>query len=228
MFVHMRCLEMQKQGNNIEVYVPGTISNNYTYQDINVKVRPSQKIINYLNNYDILYLHLLNIYPFSKANGWLIYKYIIKNNIPFSMYVHGSEVQRYGARMFEFNYKLADFLKWFKKDVFVIPKMEKFFKKTINKKKSSFVFPSVWMKNDLEKNLNIKLEKKYSIIPNGIETSFFEFQNTLHNKHKIISIRSLSQKVYDIEKTIEVISNLPEKFTLDLYGEGKYKKNISL
>ena len=33
------------------------------------------------------------------------------------MYVHGSEVQKYRARLFDFNFKIFDFLKWFKKDI---------------------------------------------------------------------------------------------------------------
>lgn len=224
MFVHMRCLEMKKQGQNVVVFVTGNEAKKYVQEGITVKILPALDIIKELKNYDILYLHLLNIYPFSKADGWPIYKYIMDQNIPFAMYVHGSEVQGYRARMFEFNYKLTDFLKWFKKDALVIPKMRKFLKGTVNRNNASFVFPSVWMKEELENNLNVKLQKKYSIIPNGIETKFFEFQDTNINKYKIISIRSLSQKVYDIEKTIEVLYHLPKEFTLDIYGEGIYKE----
>jgi len=224
MFVHMRAVEMLNQGQNVTVYVPGEIIESYNYEGVNVKILPSLQINKELKGHGIIYLHLLNIYPFKKSNGWLIYKYILKMNISFVMYVHGSEVQKYGARMFEFNYKITDFLKWFKKDALVIPKVKKFLEGTMNRKDASFVFPSVWMKEDLEKNLNVKLKEKYSIIPNGIETKFFTFEDNSVNKYKIVSIRSLSQKVYDIEKTIEVISYLPKEFTLDLYGEGIYKE----
>lgn len=223
MFVHVRCVEFLKLGCEVTVYVPSNDEESYVYNNIEVIKSPSKVINEQLKENDIIYLHLLNIYPFSKADGWLIYKHIIDNKIPFAMYVHGSEVQKYRARMFEFNYKITDFLKWFKKDALVIPKMQKFVEKTMNRKNSSFVFPSVWMKDDLEKNLNLNLLNKYFIIPTGIETDYFKYHNRQQNRYKIVTIRSLSNKVYDIEKTIEVLSILPNEFTLDIYGEGIYK-----
>jgi glycosyltransferase involved in cell wall biosynthesis len=46
----------------------------------------------------------------------------------------------------------------------------------------------------------------------------------------MVSIRSFSSEVYDIKKTIELMSLLPDDYTLDIYGEGKlilkYKKLI--
>ena len=79
------------------------------------------------------------------------------------------------------------------------------------------------MKEETERNLKLTIDD-YKIIPNGIDTSFFEFHNLTENRFKILTIRSLSKKVYDIEKTIEVLENLPEKYTLDIYGEGIYKE----
>jgi len=224
MFVHMRCVEMKNQGEFVEVFVPGKTLNTYIHEGVTVKVLPSLDIINEIKNYDVSYLHLLNIYPFSKANGWPIYKYLMKNNTPFIMYVHGSEVQKYGARMFEFNYKFTDFLKWFKKDALVIPKMKKFVNQTKNKKNAAFIFPSIWMKDDLETNLNLSLSNKYSIIPNGIDTNLFEFRNNYSNKHKILTLRPLSSKKYAVDIAIEIMQYLPDNFSLDIYGKGHYEK----
>jgi len=223
MFVHMRCIEMIKQGYKVKVYVPSNKKDNYVYEGVDVFKMPSNQMNDELLNQDILYLHLLNIYPFTKVNGWDIYKFILANNLPFVMYVHGSEVQKYGARIFEFRYRITDFLKWFKKDILVIPKMTNFVIKTNQRKNAAFVFPSKWMKENMEHNLKLNLQQNYYIIPNGIETDFFEYQDSIPFNNKIISIRSLSQKVYDIEKTVEVLSFLPEKYSLDIYGEGIYK-----
>lgn len=221
MFVHMRCLEMQQQNIDLKVYVPSKVSNSYSYQGVEVQAIPSDEIIDSLDDGAVIYLHLLNIYPFQKNNGWPIYRHIMTHNLACLMYVHGSEVQKYSARLYEFNYRITDILKWLKKDGFVIPKMKQFFK--TQKRNYPFVFPSLWMKEETERNLKLTIDK-YKIIPNGIDTSFFEFQNQVEKRHKIVTIRSLSNKVYDIEKTIEVLANLPAKYTLDIYGQGIYKE----
>lgn len=220
MFVHLRCLEMLQQNIDIRVYVPSKTRFSYTYEGVKVQKMVTAEIVKQLDKQAVIYLHLLNIYPFSKNNGWPIYKHIMKCHLPMVMYVHGSEVQKYTARWYEFNYRISDILKWIKKDCFVIPKMKQFFK--IQKRNYPFVFPSLWMKEETERNLKLTIDN-YEIIPNGIDTSFFEFHNLTENRFKILTIRSLSNKVYDIEKTIEVLENLPEKYTLDIYGEGIYK-----
>ncbi len=220
MFVHMRCLEMQQKNINVTVYVPSKTFDSYIYEGVKVQKMVTTEIIKLLDKQSVIYLHLLNIYPFSKDNGWPIYKHIMKCNLQTVMYVHGSEVQKYTARWYEFNYRISDILKWIKRDCFVIPKMKQFFRN--QKNKYPFVFPSLWMKEDTERNLNLTISD-YKIIPNGIDTSFFEFKNQVDKRFKIVTIRSLSNKVYDIEKTIEVLDNLPEKYTLDIYGEGIYK-----
>ena len=223
MFVHMRCVEMQNLGHNITVYVPGELGFNYIHEGVNVKVMTSQNINKELNRFDILYLHLLNIYPYKKSNGWTIYKYIMNNNIPFVMYVHGNEVQKYGARMFEFNFKVTDFLKWFKKDALVIPKMKNFVKSTMVRDNSAYVFPSRWMKEDLEKNLGLEI-KEFHIIPNGIDTSLFKFNEIYKNKFKLLTLRPLSSKKYAVDLAIELMQYLPKSFSLDIYGKGHYAK----
>ena len=221
MFVHMRSLEMLKKGEKIKVFVPSKASDTYTYEGISVTMLPSKEIIKKITETDVVYLHLLNIYPFSKSNGWYIYQFLQKSSIPFAMYVHGSEVQKYGARMFEFNYKITDFLKWFKKDILVIPKMRRFVKSVQNRKQVTFIYPSLWMKEDMETNLNLKIEK-YQIIPNGIDTNLFKFQNTYKNRYKLLTLRPLSSKKYAVDVAIEIMRYLPKKFELEIYGKGHY------
>ena len=111
MFVHMRSIEMIKQGIDVTIFIPSNKNKDYEHENVNVKMMSSSDIINNIKSFDILYLHLLNIYPFKNYNGWIIYKYILKTSKPFVMYVHGSEVQKYRARLFDFNFKIFDFLK---------------------------------------------------------------------------------------------------------------------
>ena len=91
MFVHMRSVEFLKQEVEVEVYVPSNIESSYIHEGVKVYKMPSKSIAKLLKKKEIIYLHLLNIYPFSKADGWPIYKRILRENTPFAMYVHGSE-----------------------------------------------------------------------------------------------------------------------------------------
>ena len=155
----------------------------------------SLMLIDRLNDFDVIYIHLLNIYPFSKANGRPIYDYIQTKKLPFAIFVHGNDVQKYTSRMYEFHYRLTDFLKWAKKDVMVIPKIRRFISKTHTRNNVHLIFPSLWMKQEAERNLKIQFRSNFSIIPTGIETDFFKPVNTVSNKQKLITIRSLSKKI---------------------------------
>ena len=69
MFVHMRSKEYIKQGEQVEVFVPGKTSAEYVFEGVKVRVMPSKNIIEYLKEYDVLYLHLLHLYPLMKIDG---------------------------------------------------------------------------------------------------------------------------------------------------------------
>lgn len=222
MFVHIRSLEIKRQGHLVTVYVPSTTKYTYDHEGVNVKTLPSVSINKELEKYDVVYLHLLNIYPYQKSDGWIIYKYIMQNNIPFAMYVHGSEVQKYGARMFDFNYRVSDFLKWYKKDVLVIPKIKKFIKSTLNRNNMTLIFPSIWMKNNMSYNLNIPI-RNFKVIPNGIDNSLFKFNDLYPNRYKLLTLRPLSSNKYAVDIAIEVMKYLPKEYTLDIYGKGRYE-----
>lgn len=224
MFVHSRCLEFVKADMDVTVFVCSEKINTYSYQNIQVNELPAKLIIEKIYPDSLLYIHLLNIYPFQKNNGWIIYKHILKSQIPFVFYVHGNEVQKYTARFYEFNYRISDVLKWIKKDILVIPKMRRFVKKAYRGK---YIFPSIWMKIEAEKNLKTTISR-YDILPNGIDIQLFDYSDRKEDAFKLLTIRSLSQKVYDIEKTIEVMSFLPKQFTLDIYGEGVFLHKYQL
>jgi glycosyltransferase involved in cell wall biosynthesis len=225
MFVHMRCVEMIRQGIELKVYVPSNANGQYVHEGVEVIKIPSKKITKELQKFDVLYLHLLNIYPFKKQDGWPIYRYILKHNLPFVMYIHGNDVQKYGARMFEFRFTHTEFLKWFKRDAITIPRIRDFVLKTRIKSNVAFVFPSIWMKNDMEKNLNLNIRNGHHIIPNGIDTKLFEFHNLCGNKYKIVTLRPLSSKKYAVDIAIDIVSHLPKEFSLEIYGKGQYEES---
>lgn len=223
MFVHMRCVEMIRQGLDLEVFVPSNQNKNYVFEGVEVRMLPSKEIVRNLSPDKVIYLHLLNIYPFSKANGWDIYKYILKHNLPFAMYVHGNEVQKFSSRMFDFSLNIDTLLKWFKKDLLVIPKMKRFLSETKGRSNSAYVFPSLWMKKELESNLKLRL-KKYHIIPNGIDTDLFKFHYGFNKRYNMLTLRPLSSNKYAVDIAIEVVKYMPKNYTLTIYGKGKYQK----
>ncbi len=229
MFVHMRSLEMKKKGSNVVIFIPSKTTLEYTFENITVKSMPNNEIVKNLNQYDIAYLHLLNIYPFQKKNGRLIHKYLMKSNMPFAMYIHGSDVQKF-VWSHEFNYKFIDLLKWVNKDFFVIPKIKNFIKKTKERENVAFIFPSNWIKNDAERNLKLTFNNA-KIIPNGVDVDLFSFNETYNNRYKLLNLRPFSCKKYAVDIAIETMRFLPKKYTLDIYGKGlfeeKYKKLIT-
>ena len=220
MFVHMRSKEFIKQGEQAEVFVPSIEISDYIFEGVKVRLMPSKEITSYLKGYDILYLHLLHLYPLMKYDGWPIYKAIMKNKYPFAMYVHGSEATYFKNRYFGNTFKLKDLLSLLRKDFYHMPRLKKFLQE-IAGKEGLIITPSDWMKDQIKMTFNI--DNVYAV-PNGIDVDLFSFKS-IESKGRIIAVRPLGDKVYDIECTIEVLSFLPEQYTLNIYGKGQYKED---
>ena len=223
MFVHMRSKEFVRKGEKVEVFVPSRATHEYVFEGISVKHMPSKDMIQYLSNYDVLCLHLLHIYPFMQQDGWPIYKSIMKNKFPCVMYVHGSEVQKYSARPFDANNSILGILRRIKKDFLLVYFMRKFANFHKVNKSLFFLFPSLWMKKEMEKNLEVEVSN-FELIPNGIETNLFTFSNLVSKRFKLISLRPLSSMKYAVDIAIETVRLLPKEYTLDIFGKGKYEK----
>lgn len=220
MFVHMRSKEYIKQGEQVEVFVPSKESTEYIFEGVRVKTIPSKEITNHLQEYDILYLHLLHMYPLMKTDGWPIYKVIMQKKYPFAMYVHGSEAAYFKDRYFGGRLQLIDLLSWIRKNFYHMSRLKKFLHETTGNG-GLIITPSEWMRNQIEITFN---SSNIITIPNGIDVDLFYFK-VIVPATNLIAIRPLGDKVYDIESTIEVLSLLPEKYTLDIYGKGKYKED---
>lgn len=220
MFVHMRSKEYIKQGEQVEVFVPAKKNNEYIFEGVKVRTIPSKEIIKYLSEYDILYLHLLHLYPLMKTDGWPIYKQIIKERIPFAIYVHGSDLAYFKDRFFGVKYELKDYLSWLRKDFYHMPRLRNFFSNRTSEI-GAIITPSRWMKDQIKTILN---RDNIYTIPNGIDINLFSFKS-IEAGTNLIALRPLGDKIYDIESTIELLSLLPSQYTLDIYGEGKYKKD---
>jgi glycosyltransferase involved in cell wall biosynthesis len=223
MFVHARSLYFIKQQNlELTVFVPSKNDEAYIFEKVNVIKTSSQNIAKDILNFDVIYLHLLNIYPNQKLSGWNIYKSIIDNNIPCVMYIHGSEAQKYGTRNFDYDFSIQETLKFLYKDFYFIPKIKRFVK-AINKRTNSiFLAPSTWMIKEAEKNLSLKFNN-FEVIPNGIDTKLFKFYDLYANRYKLITLRPL-ENIYAIDIAIEVMKYLPKQYILDIYGKGRFQR----
>ncbi|MBS7787519.1 glycosyltransferase family 4 protein [Flavobacterium sp. CYK-55] len=220
MFVHIRSLYFKSQNQDVTVLVPSSEKTEYIIDDIRVLCDSTSNIANQLDQYDVTYLHLLQLYPFSAADGSIVYDRLKKNNKAFAIYLHGSEVQRYQQYGFDFDWSIKQMIKFFYKNVYVIPKMRRFLIQTQSRPNTIIIFPSLWMKQNAEENLRMKINN-YTIIPNGIDTDFFGTPKTIAtNPRRLVSIRSFSSKVYNILDSIMVLEKLPKDYTLTIYGEG--------
>ena len=220
MFVHMRSKEFINQGEQVEVFVPSNKISDYIFEGVKVQLMPSKEITRYLKGYDILYLHLLHLYPLMKSDGWPIYKVIMRKKYPFAMYVHGSEATYFKDRFFGNKVKLKDVLSWMRKDFYHMPRLKKFLVSALGKR-GAIITPSKWMKTQIENAFNCNNIYK---VPNGIDVDLFSFK-LIESGTNLVTVRPLGDKVYDIECTIEVLSLLPVQYTLDIYGKGKYKED---
>jgi len=221
MFVHTRSLYFIKQKDiQLTVYVPSKKDYEYVFENVKVICSTSKKIAIEILAFDLVYLHLLNIYPNKMLSGWSIYKSIIDNNKQVVMYLHGSEVQKYYK--FDFIFSIKEILKYFYKDFYFIPKMRKFIKVINQRENSMFIAPSLWMIEEAQENLSVKFNN-FEIIPNGIDTDMFNFFDSYQNRYKIITLRPLESQKYAIDVAIETMRYLPKHFSLDIYGKGKYR-----
>jgi glycosyltransferase involved in cell wall biosynthesis len=223
MFVHVRAKYFQEMNVEVDVYVTSNTKSDYIFEGINVHLLPSKDIIQRIKDYDLTYLHLLNTYFLIKNGGFRIYQYLKKNDKPFAIYIHGSEVLKYPKYLFDFNLSVHGLLKYFYINFWNHLKMKQFIFIKNKNPKSLFLFPSKWMKNHTEKVLNVKLNN-YQLIPNGIDTNHFKYSNRFPNRFKILMIRPLSDLKYGFDLAIEIMRYLPSEYNLTIYGKGKYEK----
>lgn len=227
-FVHQRSKYFIKNGCKVTVFVPSRTSQSYSFEGVRVKEMPSKKIANNVIDYDCAYLHLLHIKkPEKSLSGDVIYNAIINSELPVALYIHGAEVQKVSSRKFEFEFSVKGLLTALYKDYFYIPHVASFYRRL--KKRGCFVIatPSLWMKEEAERNLGLKLER-VKIIPNGIDSNLFRPGVEEKFEKRLLSIRQFTSAKYAVDLSIKMMVHLPD-FTLDLYGQGpKLKEYQSL
>lgn len=220
-FVHARSRFFKAKGAEVSVYVPASKPCHYVYQGVDVYHLDARDIAKKLSQYDLVYFHLLNIYPQPWLSGAAIYKEVVKHRIPSAFYIHGSEVQKYFSRRFDSKLSFFEAAKLLYKDFFHIPIMKKYVNSLMGLN-CVFITPSKWMEQETIEQLGLSPQKfNAHIIPNGINTQLFKPLSSVDNK-KILCIRPLSSNKYAVDIAIKTMVNLPE-FTMDIYGQGPKK-----
>ena len=230
MFVHTRNIEYVRQGHSVRVLVPSEKSHKYMIDGVNVEMAPSSDLRKELASADRVMVHLL-LHRFSQAlDAAPLYSELLENNIPTVFFIHGVETQTiWGSRRDDIKWHSPFSLaRWAYRDCFLINKMRKtlalFNEPQVRVK---FVTPSKWMMHEAIGYTNVNIEAKTSVIPNGIDTSKFAFEDHWHNRHSLLSIRPLYLKgKYAVDLMIESTAILRGKVHSTLYGAGPEEASI--
>ncbi len=224
MFVHVRALFLNKIREEVTVFVPSKEKINYQIDGINVVCDFAENIANQLEEYNLVYLHLLNVYPFRKDGGIAVYKKLLQLNIPTVMCIHGAEVLKYPKYLYDFSFTVEGIAKVLYRNFWHFPTMKKIVKKLNTKPTVGFLFPSQFIRKVTEENFSLELNA-VNIIANGIDTELFKFNADFSKRNKILVLRPFEEnKAIDV--AIKTMKYLPESFTMDIYGKGKLQQKL--
>ena len=137
---------------------------------------------------------------------------ILKTNQPKIIWVHGFEALSWKRRLFNLRTQKIAFFKYIIANTLQLKKFKKLIDYSNKSKKVKFVFVSNWMKDVCFKDTNASSEN-YTIIPNVIDTNYFNFQekNLNHNKN-ILLIRNFNSRKYATDIAIKAIKYLAKNY----------------
>jgi glycosyltransferase involved in cell wall biosynthesis len=231
MFVHTRNVEYIAKGHQVTVLVPSKTFSEYEVDGVRVILANVFTLSKYLHNSDRLMIHLL-LHRLDKAiDAGYLYDLIIKERLPTVFYIHGVESQTiWNSRREDIKWHNPwTIARWLYRDCYLIKRMVK----TLQQFNEvgfpcKFVTPSQWMLNESIFHTGIDLTKKTLVIPNGIDTEHFKFEDHWHNRHELLSIRPLSYRgKYAVDLLLDAASKQTSQFSLSLYGRGDDEKLIA-
>jgi glycosyltransferase involved in cell wall biosynthesis len=169
----------------------------------------------------------------------IAFKFLLQNNIPIIMWVHGYGAIGWWRYLFDFKFNKA-FL------MFVLVNTKNLFKfRALSKLKNlRYVFVSNYMRRvAIADTGNIIREDRHAIIPNPIDEKLFNYkQKSPEDRRHILLIRPFNSLKYAPDIAIDTILELSKskifnKLNFTIYGEGEYfyltdklkgMKNISI
>lgn len=221
MFVHVRAKYFVEQGVDVTVFVPSGDRGEEMYEGIKVVRMASREIVKLLKAYDLLYLHLLNMYP-TKSGGAQLYTFILREKPKTAIFLHGSDVLTYPEYFFDFSWTLKGVAKYAYTNFWKKKFMAKFLKGIVaHDNKNLILTPSVWLSEQVQTIYHIAKETIRQV-PNGIDINLFDGESGYDKRHRILCVRPLTN-TYPVEDCIRLMLFLPPTFTLDIYGKGEKK-----
>ena len=224
MFVHTRSMQYLASGCSVTVLIPAKHETKYVLDGISVVLAPVSKLASFIDTADRIMIHLLYHRIDTDTDAGYLYDAVLKSKIPTLFFIHGVETQTiWNSRREDISWLSPKTIARFVyRDFYLIKRM-------INTLKSfldisfpcRFVAPSRWMLDESYRHTGLDLSNKSLIIPNGIDTSHFEFRDLWNNRFNILSIRPLYLKgKYAIDLLLESYTYLPDSFQGCLYGKG--------
>lgn len=161
------------------------------------------------DNIQLVHAHSLFV------NGGIAYKLKKEKNIDYIVAVRSTDVKTFFKKMIHLRKRGINILKKAKKIIFISPAYKK-----------------LLLNKYIPKNLNISIDKKSVVIPNGINDFWLEnsYKNTKINKKDINLVyagKFIKRK--QIDKSIQAVKKLNNKgynVKLNIIGKGKREKEI--
>ncbi|MGV2874572.1 glycosyltransferase family 4 protein [Macrococcus capreoli] len=206
-FIHSRIKEYISINSNhtIEIGVVNHDKNisEYEYEGVKV-IKGNSEILTHsldIDKFDRVLVHFLD-HKIIKLLDKVKYKDELL------VWVHGAEALSWKRRTFnKFN---ISFLKYILSNHKQLRMLNKFVKE--NNNKLTFIFVSKWMKDIMEHDCKVKVEK-FKIIPNVIDTEFFDYNDKPENmRKKILSIRPYTSRKYATDVMVDTIIKLSKEF----------------
>ncbi|EAK9994286.1 FkbM family methyltransferase [Campylobacter lari] len=208
-FLHSRIKAYKEKGVLVDVF---RLSNTQRYEcrefeDIDVMTASNDVLEETLasGQYDHILVHFLD------KNMWNVLEKFV-DKIKITVWIHGSEIQIWQRREFEFERYSEIEIQRQKK---LSDQRVKFWTKIFNAnyKNMHFIFVSEYFKNESLSDLRVVLKpSQYTIIHNPIDTSMFDYlPKTLNDRKKILSIRPFTSRKYANDLSIEAIFELSKR-----------------
>lgn len=224
MFVHTRSMQYLASGCSVLVLVPAKHESSYVLDGVSVVLAPVSKLASFIDTADRIMIHLLYHRIDADTDAGYLYEAVLKSKIPTLFFIHGVETQTiWSSRRYDISWLSPKTIaRYIYRDFYLIKRMTNTLKSFLDVSfPCRFVTPSQWMLDESYRHTGLDLSDKSLIIPNGIDTSHFEFKDLWNNRFNFLSIRPLFLKgKYAIDLLLESSSNLPDNFQGCLYGNG--------
>jgi L-malate glycosyltransferase len=226
-FVHTRCLQYQRRGIEVKVFVYHGAPRDYCFQGISVSVRPMTHIFEVIDSEkpDACAVH----FPVRQfCDGFEKHQ----PPMPFGLWFHGVETLSWRRRLFDLNYG-AGFFRYILGNTLQLNALRRFLEIFQRDQRIRLVYVSEWMHRIAQRDLNLRIPD-FSIIPNPIDDEFFSYSpKRVEDRFEVLLLRSFGSRKYanDIafDGLLKFAARRPDLFgkcNFRIFGKGRYFKPL--